>query len=85
MGRVVKKNDLGFGHQGPRQGHALLLSAAAFGRRAVVEPVKLNEAQHPGHLLPDFIPWHFSVLQGVGDVIEHVHVRPDRVGLENHA
>ena len=81
----IEEDHLRFRHQGPGQGDALLLTAAELRCRPVLEPVELHEMKRlfdlPSDLLFGFVPG----LEGVGHVVEHVHVGPDGVGLEHHA
>ena len=82
---LVKENDLGLGHQRPRQGDTLLLPSAQFGRGAFFKALQLNEFEHFLNTLPDLILCGVLVLKGKSHVVEHVHVWPDGVGLEDHA
>ena len=83
--RFIKKNDLGFGHQRTGQGHALLLTAGKLGCRPVLKTLQLYKAQGLFDLAADDISGHLTGLKRIGHVVEDIHVRPDGVGLKDHA
>ncbi len=83
--RLIKEDDLGFGDQSTGQGHTLLLPAGKFSCRPILEPLHLHEAQRFFDLVSDDVLGHFSGLERIGHVVENVHVRPDGVGLKDHA
>src|SRR5262249_15070122 len=83
--RLVEQEDARLAHQAAGEGNALLLAAAQPRRRTLAEP---GEAHHGERLLDapaDVGCRHAPRHEAVGDVLEHRHVRPDRVGLEHHA
>ena len=47
--------------------------------------IELHRLQHAHDLVADLLLGQPAHLERKGDVLEHVHVRPDRVGLEHHA
>jgi len=81
---LIEQNDLGLGHERARQGHALLLAAAEVGGRPLFKAFELHELKHLRYPASDFLLGYLPVLQGVGHVVEHVHVRPDGVSLKDH-
>jgi len=83
--RFIEQDDLGLGHQGARERDALLLAAGELGRGALFHAFQVHEAQRLGHALADDLLGDVADLQRVGDVVEHIHVRPDGIGLEHHA
>ncbi len=85
--RLVEEQELRLHHQRARERQALLLAAGQLGRLALGEVVELDGVQHAHHLVADF---GARILPGADfererRVLEHVHVRPDRVRLEHHA
>ncbi len=44
----------------------------------------MHEGQHLTYPLPDFRFWRTCDLESVAGIVEHRHVREDRVGLEDH-
>ena len=83
--RLVEQQHLGLEHQRAGDRHALLLAARQGRRRPVGEALHLDQAQRRHHALLDLGLGDVAHAQGIGDVVEHRHVRPDRVGLEHHA
>ena len=84
--RLVEQQELRLHHERARQRQALLLAAGELGRLALGQMVERDRGEHAHHLVADLAAWRSPAhLQREGDVLEHVHVRPDRVGLEHHA
>jgi len=44
-----------------------------------------DQIEHPGDLLADHRALDSPQLERIGDIVEHGHVRPDRVRLKDHA
>ena len=82
----VEKEKARFVHDRARQRDALLLAAAEMGGRAHREIRHLHEIERAHHLAADLLAVGpaFAVQERKGDVLEHGHVRPNRVGLEHH-
>src|SRR5206468_2998812 len=51
----------------------------------LVQPGEADQVEHARYLLGDDAALHAAQAERVGDVLEHVHVRPYRVRLEDHA
>ncbi len=85
--RLVEQQDRRLAHQRARQRQALLLAARQERRGTVLEARQLHQLERLHHLVTDLLavepPLHLA--QRERHVLEHVHVRPDGVGLEHHA
>ena len=88
--RLVEQQHLRLAHQRARKRHALLLAAGELRRRAVLvarHAAPVSSALQ--HLLASSRRAEYlrsrATSQREGDVLEHRHVRPDRIGLEHHA
>ena len=82
--RLVEQQDLRLEHEGARQRDALLLPAGELRGSALRERAHLHHAERVRDLLGDLLLALAPDAQAVRDVLEHRHVRPDRVGLEHH-
>ena len=82
---LVKQKRLGFADERARDRHALLLSTRQARRRPIREMRHLDDFERLRGAARDLRLAQPATLERVGDVLEHVHVRPDRVGLEHHA
>src|SRR5207244_1202020 len=82
--RLVEEQHRGREDEGPGQRHPLLLAAGELGRAALGQRAHLHEVERPPHALGHLARRQPAHAQAVGDVVEHRHVRPDRVGLEDH-
>ena len=72
--------------QGARQRHPLLLPAGELVRIAVVVVGEADDAELLFDELADLVLLMLALhLQRIGDVVEHGHMRPDGIGLEDHA
>ena len=83
--RLVEQQHAGAADQGPRQRHALLLAAGEVGGQALEQVLDLEHGRdfaHPPANSRTRLPLD---LEREGDVVEHVHVRIEGVGLEHHA
>src|SRR6266545_4073371 len=65
--------------------HALLLSAGELMRITLLVVAHLDEVEHFEHTRADVAPLELPDLEREREVLEHGHVRPDRVGLEDDA
>ena len=83
--RLVHEHDLRLEDQCSRNCHALLLPPRKLVRPPVPEAAKLHHVEHPGDAPLDLRLARLAHLQGVGDVLEHRHVREQGVVLEHHA
>ena len=84
----IQQQDLRLAHEPAREREPLLLAAGELGRRACLKSAHAHHVQCAQHLVLDLSRGVFAVardLERKGDVLEHRHVRPDRVGLEHHA
>ena len=74
-------------HDRSRQRNALLLPAREPRRRAARHGLHPDQREHVHDPLLDLCardtrPLHF---ERIGDIVEHVEMRPDRIGLEHHS
>ena len=69
---------------GPGQRHALALAARELARLAVEQVTDPEERGRPLDSLGDLLPAHALGFEGEGDVLQHGHVRVERVALEDH-
>ncbi len=87
--RLVEQQQRRLDDQRAGQREALLLAAGELGGLPVDLGGELHGLQHALDALPDLLLRRpvgaLADLQREGDVVEHGHVRPDRVGLEHHA
>ena len=84
--RLVHQQDAGLEGQCPRQRHPLLLAAAQRDDRPFRQGIEAEHLEHLADADPHRVSFHLqaAAAEGKGDVFEHVHVRPDGVGLEHH-
>ena len=84
--RLVQQEQLRFSHERARQREPLLLAAGELRRGAFLEALQPDESKrfrdHPPRLSPR--RGLRADAERERDVLEHAHVRPDRVGLEDH-
>ena len=82
--RLVHQERLRLTHDGPAHRHPLPLAAGEVARPAAQ---LLGEAEDPGRLLDPRVQLglgHLAQLQPEADVVAHVQVRIERIGLEDH-
>src|SRR5262249_11872157 len=82
--RLVEQQHRGLEYEGARQRHTLLLATRKLGGAPGTKFAHLHHVEPPLYLFCDFRHASFANPQPVGDVVEHGHVGPDRVGLEHH-
>src|SRR5262249_43311525 len=71
-----------------REGEPLLLAARELRGRSALEAAHAHHVERARDLVLDLGRGVFALArdaQRKGDVLEHRHVRPDRIGLEHHA
>ena len=68
-----------------RKGHALHLAAAEIARATLAIAIKAHKRQRLTHALFLLRARRAHHIEGIGDILLHAHVRPDGVGLEDHA
>ena len=85
--RLVHQQHFRFDGEGAGQGDALLLAAAQERRGPVGEAAELDQLQRVQHALFDVGAGQLvrSIDQREGDIVVNRHMRPDGVGLEDHA
>src|SRR5262249_39494380 len=71
--------------EGAAEGEALHLSAAQRGAGSLAEPAEPDQVEDAGDLVANHRARGAAELKRVGHVLEHRHVRPYRVRLEDHA
>jgi hypothetical protein len=81
---LVEQQEVRLVDERPAEGQALHLPAAQHRARAALGAAQAHQVEHAGHLVPHRRLREAPELERVGDVLEHGHVRPDRVGLEDH-
>jgi hypothetical protein len=81
----VQQQDVGFEDQAASQGDALLLTAAELGSRSFRAIGQTNLLQRFQRRLPQARAVDPAHPERIGDVLEHGHVRPDGIALEDHA
>ena len=82
--RLVEEQDLGLDDERAGQRHALLLAAGQLARVAARERRELGDRQDALDPALHILARQVAQAQAVGDVLEHGHVRPERVALEDH-
>ena len=82
--RLVQKHQGRVGDQRPGQGHALLLPAGKFRRQTLLQTGHADHLDGFHDAVANLILRPFGDLQGIGDILEYTHVRPDRVILKDH-
>ena len=82
--RFVQQQHGGLDHNGPRQGHALLLPATQFSRITVAQIAHLHHLEDLTHATADLVGLEIAYLQTKAHVLRHSHVGPDSVALKDH-
>src|SRR6185312_16201633 len=81
--RLVEQQQAGFRDDGARERDALLLAAAQLRCVAVGKLLEADEGERLDGALPN-VPRPLD-LEREADILDDAHMRPDRVGLEDHA
>jgi hypothetical protein len=85
--RLIEQQQLGMADDGAGERHALLLAAGELGSRSLRDGVHSHQPQSVHRALANFaFPRPRAAdPERIGDVIQHVHMRPDRIRLEDHS
>ena len=83
--RLVHEQHAGLKHDAACERDALLLTARELVGPAVGEVAHLDEVEHRVHALNDFLLRDPLASKPKSDVLEHRHVRKQRVLLKHHA
>ena len=81
--RLVEQQHARAQHERAGQGDALLLAARELARPAIGIAAQLHEVERLLRQAPPLGALHLALLEPVGDVVEHGHVREQRVVLED--
>jgi hypothetical protein len=81
---LVEEQRLGLHHERPGERHALLLAAGQLARIAVGECLEPRHREDRIDALDDLGFRQLPEGESVADVLAHVHVRPERIALEDH-
>ena len=81
--RLVQEQNLGVVNEGAREGHTLLLAATQLVGIPLLHRPHFQHLENPvdPFINPDL---RSPYLQGISDVVEDSHVRPERVRLVDH-
>ena len=82
--RLVEEEDIRLAHDRASDRHALPLAARKGARMAVEYFGNLQDAGGAPHLVVDFFLPGAGDAQAKGHVLEHRHMRIERIGLEHH-
>ena len=77
--RLIQKQNFRFGNKRSGQGNALLLPAGKLVWKSVNIFCKMNSFQDSGYFVFDFLFADMLNLKRVGNIIKHIHMRPDRI------
>ena len=80
---LVQQQHLGMGHQGPGNGHPLLLAAGQAGDGAVLKPLQGHQGEHLGDFGLNLLLGDLLLPQGEGHVFKDVQVGEEGVLLEH--
>src|SRR5205814_2594102 len=83
--RFIQKEQPRFEHHGASKRHALLLATRQLGRRPAFQPLQSDQLERAADPVLYLAAFHAPHAQRIRDVVEHRHVRPDRVTLKDHA
>ena len=81
--RLVEQQHLRLHHERARERDALLHAARELRRLGLLAAREPHQLERLGRLAPALGLVHLALLQAVGDVVEHRHVREQRVLLED--
>ena len=82
--RLVQQHDGRLGHQRPGDGHTLLLSSGKLRRIAAQKPVQMEQSRNLVHPSSALLFVHLLDFQAVGDIVLHLHMRPQGKILKHH-
>ena len=82
--RFVEQQNLGPAHQRAGQRHALALAAGQLVGARAPKPVEPDHRQRVFDPARSSVARQRSLAQAIGDIVEHIEVRKNRVGLEHH-
>ena len=82
--RLVHQHEFGFEHEGPRDGHALLLAAGKLAGPPVLEAAEAHEVERTRDALAAPFLGDAPHFQRKRQVRAHGHVRKERIVLEHH-
>ena len=83
--RLVEQEHGRLEDEGAGDGHALLLAARQLAGQPVPEGVEADRGEAGARQSPRLPPAPPGDARPVGDVVEHAHVREQRIALEHHA
>ena len=83
--RLVHQQDARLEDHGAGERHALALAAGDLVDAPLAQRRQLDQIEGRGHPALDLRAAHAPQLQGIGDIARHVHMREQRVVLEDHA
>ena len=83
--RLVHQDDMRLENEGACKRDALLLAAGKAARQTLRGMAELDHVKDFGNLAADDVLRRLAHAQREGDVLEHRHVREQRVILEHHA
>ncbi|MCY1294112.1 hypothetical protein D9M70_433940 [compost metagenome] len=83
--RLVEQQHLRLDRNGAGKRHALLLAAGELVGEAVRQVLELDQPEHLLHPCVDLRLVSACDLEAEGNVVMHVHVRKQRIGLKHHA
>ncbi len=82
--RLVEQQGRRLVDERAREGDALLLAAGELSRLALLHPLQAHRAQRGSDARAHIVTAHALDAQPERDVLEHAHVREQRVRLEHH-
>jgi len=82
--RLIHQKNAGPAHQRTAKRHPLALSAGKFARQAVEIALYLQSFRDDRHQLIGFRLRHAAGLQAEVDIVADIHMRKQRIGLEDH-
>ena len=83
--RLVEQEHGRLEDEGAGDGHALLLAARQLAGQAVPEGAETDRGEAGARQSPRLPPAPPGDARPVGDIVEHAHVREQRIALEHHA
>ena len=85
--RLVEQQRLRLTDERTRKGETLLLAAGQLRSRTALQAIEAHQSERLHHAILhlSFGQFALALCERERNIIEHVHVRPDSVGLEHHA